>query len=71
MIMDFIRKCAGEYLLSLSWRISKTTDVICQALSPPRDKGTFSVDSRERGSHARGVHPTQDTSSIHRNGRVK
>ena len=28
----------------------------------PKQKGPFSMDCRERGSHARGVHLTQDTS---------
>ena len=28
----------------------------------PKYKGPFSMDNRERGSYARGVYPTQDTS---------
>ena len=31
---------------------------------PKKYKGPFSVDCRERGSHARGVYPTRDTSRM-------
>ena len=30
----------------------------------PKCKGSFSIDYRERGSHARGVFSTQDTSRM-------
>ena len=30
----------------------------------PKYKGPSSMDNRERGSHARGVYPTQDTSAL-------
>ena len=30
----------------------------------PKYKGPFSMDCRERGSYARGVYPTQDTSRM-------
>ena len=30
----------------------------------PKYGGPYSIDCRERGTHARGVYPTQDTSSM-------
>ena len=30
----------------------------------PKYKGSFNMNCKERGSHARGVYPTQDTSRM-------
>ena len=45
-------------------RITHLTQRLRMIQEDQNTRGTFSMDYRERGSHARSVYPTQDTSRV-------